>query len=172
MNRVAMIVVVVLAWVVVPAGALASHNEGGGQDSSRDFAVGTGQNEIGRVSFAANGGPSLLGEPVTGHFHARGATPLGPFNIEGPVTCLNVFGSEAGLFYPVRDPELPSEPSGVFIFLRDNGNPANGDPADQIGFVPIPFGEELPEFPTCPPLPPAELFEIEHGNFTIHDADF
>jgi hypothetical protein len=172
MNRIAMTVVALLAGVVVPAGALASHNEGGGQGSSRDFAVGTGQNEIGRVSFAAHGGPSLLGEPVTGHFHAKGATPLGPFNIDGPVTCLNVIGREAGLFYPVRDPEPPAEPSGVFIFLRDNGNPANGDPADQIGFVPLPVGEEIPEFPTCPPVPPAEVFEIEHGNFTIHDAGF
>jgi hypothetical protein len=90
-------VVALLAWLVVPAGALASHNEGGGQGSSRDFAVGTGENEIGRVSFAAHGGPSLLGGPVTGHFHAKGATPLGPFNIDGPVTCLNVIGREAGL---------------------------------------------------------------------------
>lgn len=169
MNRIAMTVVALLAWLVVPAGALASHNEGGGQGSSRDFAVGTGQNEIGRVSFAAHGGPSPI-EPVTGHFHARGATPLGPFNIDGPVTCLTVSGREAGLFYPVRNPEPPAEPDGVFVFLRDNGNPSNGDPADQIGFLPI--AGPITEPPACPAVPRSEVFEIEHGNFTIHDAGF
>jgi hypothetical protein len=155
------------AFLALAGGASASHQQGGGQGSSRDFAVGTGLNEIGRVSFAAHGGPSPL-EPVTGHFHAKGATPLGEFNIDGPVTCLTVFGNEAALFYPVRNPEPPAEPDGVFIFLRDNGNPASGDPPDQIGFIPI--AGPITEPPVCPLVAPGSIFEIERGNFTIHDG--
>jgi hypothetical protein len=169
MNRIAITAALaLLAWLALPAGGLASHTDGPGQGSPRDFVVGTGVNEIGRVSFAGHGGPSPL-EPVTGHFHAKGATPLGPFNIEGPITCLTVFMNEAGLFYPVRDPERPAEPDGVFVFLRDNGNPASGDPPDQIGFIPTPGPIPIPL--GCPPVPPLEIFELEHGNVTIHDAD-
>lgn len=169
MNRIAMTAAALAACPVVPAGAMASHSDGGGQGSSRDFAVGTGQNEIGRVSFAAHGGPSPL-EPVTSHFHAKGVFPVtGEFNIDGPVTCLTVFDNEAGLFYPVRDPEPTSEPNGVFVWLRDNGNPASGDPPDQIGFAPT-FGP-ISEPPLCPVAPPLSgIAEIEHGNFTIHDG--
>jgi hypothetical protein len=77
--------------VIGPGLAGASHQPGGG-GGARDFAVGTGTNEIGRVSFAAHGGPSP-GEPVTGHFHAKGVFPgMGEFNIDGPVSCLHVLG--------------------------------------------------------------------------------
>src|ERR671914_177985 len=124
MNRIAATAVLSLVGALaLAAGASASHQTGAGQGSPRDFAVGSGMSEIGRVSFAAHGGPSPL-EPVAGHFHAKGEFPgTGEFNLQGPVTCLMVAGNEAGLFYPVRDPD-PNEPHGVFIFLRDNGNPA------------------------------------------------
>ncbi len=156
-----------IATVAVPLAmsttALASH--GGGGDGGRDFAVGSGANEIGRVSFAAHGGPSPS-EPVTGHFHARGELPgTGEFDLEGPVTCLTVVGNEAGLFYPVRDPD-PLEPEGVFIFLRDNGEPGKADEPDQIGFIPT----SIRETAVCPPVPPAELIEFERGNVTVHDS--
>jgi hypothetical protein len=167
MNRIAITAAALLAWLVIPTGAFASHSEGQGQGSERDFAVGTGMNEIGRVSFAGHGGP--FPEPVSGHFHAKGVTPLGPFNIDGPITCLTVFGNEAGLFYPVKNPEPPAEPDGVFVFLRDNGNPASGDPPDQIGFIPTPGPIPVPL--GCPPVPPLEIFELERGNVTIHDGD-
>jgi hypothetical protein len=173
MNRIAATAVLSLVGALaLAAGATASHQTGAGQGSPRDFAVGTGMNEIGRVSFAAHGGPSPL-EPVTGHFHAKGEFPgTGAFNIAGPVTCLTVAGNpvgpdEAGLFYPVRDPG-PMEPHGVFVFLRDNGNPSGGDQPDQIGFVPT-LGP-ITDPPACPPVPPATLFNLEHGNVTIHDA--
>ena len=67
----------------------------------------------------------------------------------------------------MRDPD-PNEPHGVFIFLRDNGNPAGGDQPDQIGFVPI-LGP-ITDPPACPPVPPATLFELDRGNVTIHDG--
>jgi hypothetical protein len=147
--------------VGAPATALATHSrtDGGG----RDFAVGTGVNEIGHISFAAHGGPSPT-EPVTGHFHARGELPgTGEFDLEGPVTCLTVVGNEAGLFYPVRDPD-PLEPEGVFIFLRDNG-PPSGEQPDQVGFIPT----TITDTSLCPPLP-AEVLDLEHGNITVHDS--
>ena len=96
----------------------------------------------------------------------------GEFDLEGPVTCLTVVGNpagpdEAGLFYPVRDPD-PNEPHGVFIFLRDNGNPAQGDPPDQIGFAPI--VSPITEPPGCPAAPQGAVADLERGNITIHDG--
>jgi hypothetical protein len=155
-----------IALLAFAGGASASHQEG--QGSPRDFAVGTGMNQIGRVSFAAHGGPPP--EPVTGHFHAKGEFPPGnEFNIEGPVTCLTVTGRDAGLFYPVRNPDRPGEPDGVFIFLRDNGNTAQGDPRDEIGFLLAP-PELIPVQPACPFLPLVPRMPIDRGNFTIHDG--
>lgn len=170
MNRIVATAATLAALLVLAGAASASHQENGGQGSPRDFAIGTGLNEIGRVSFAAHGGPSPA-EPVTGHFHAKGELPgTGEFDLEGPVTCLTVVGNpagpdEAGLFYPVRDPD-PLEPEGVFIFLRDNGNPGGGDQPDQIGFIPTTIRETA----VCPPVPPAELFDLDRGNVTIHDG--
>jgi hypothetical protein len=152
--------------VALAGGASASHEEGGGQGTTPDFAIGTGMNEIGRVSFAAHGGPPPL--PVRGHFHAKGVFPgTGEFDLEGPVTCLTVVENptgpdEAGLFYPVRDPDL-NEPQGVFIFLRDNGDPAGGDQPDQIGFIPTTITQTL----TCPPTP-LNVADLDRGNITIH----
>jgi hypothetical protein len=169
MNRIAMTAAAaLLAWLALSSGTLASHSDGPGQGSPRDFAVGTGEGSIGRVSFAAHGGPSP-DEPVTGHFHAKGALLLGEigeFDLEGPVTCLEVDGNQAGLFYPVRDPD-PPEPNGVFVYLEDNGNPASGDPPDKIGFVPSALGDPPP--PRCPFV--ATSLNVESGNFTIHDAE-
>jgi hypothetical protein len=139
---------------------------GAASASARDFADGTAQGDIGRVSFSAHGGPSPF-EPVSGHFHAKGEVVpgvAGEFDLEGPVTCLHVMGNRAGLFYPVRDPD-PPEPNGVFVFLEDNGESAGGDTPDMIGFVPVAGPIEEPLF--CPPGPTP--FELTHGNITIHD---
>src|ERR671915_1863758 len=97
MNRIAATAVLSLVGTLaLTAGASGSHQTGAGQGSPRDFAVGTGVNEIGRVSFAAHGGPSPL-EPVTGNFHAKGVFPgTGEFNLQGPVNCLFVIGNPLG----------------------------------------------------------------------------
>jgi hypothetical protein len=168
MRRIASAAVITLgALLLSPGAALGSHQESGAEGSQRDFAVGTGMNQVGRVSFAAHGGPSPL-EPVTGHFHARGEfPPTNPFNIEGPVTCLTVVGREAALFYPVRDPG-PTEPHGVFIYLRDSGNPKPGNAPDQIGFIPVAGPITTP--PACPLMPPLANIDLERGNVTIHDG--
>ena len=158
--------------MLFPAAASASHAGSGA--GGRDFAVGTGANQIGRVSFAAHGGPSPF-EPVTGHFTAKGqlaelpdATEVGAFRFEGPVTCLTVVGNRAGLFYPIKNAEPDTfEGHGVFIFLEDNGHPGRGATPDRIGFVgPVP----LPVNPVaCPPGPTP--FALEQGNVIVHDAE-
>ena len=139
----------------------------------RDSAVGSGLNRIGRVSFAAHGGPSPF-EPVTGHFTAKGqlaelgGTAVGPFHFEGPVTCLTVSGNKAGLFYPLKNADPPEfEGQDIFITLEDNGNPASGDPPDRGGFLgPVP----APENPVLCPPGLVEPLDVLKGNITIRDA--
>ena len=153
--------------------AVAAGNAWAVAERSGDFAVGTGENQIGRVSFAAHGGPSPF-QPVRGHFTAKGqlaeldSTQVGEFRFEGPVTCLTVVGNQAGLFYPIKNADPPIfEGQGVFIFLEDNGNPSRGASPDRIGFVgPVPVPPD-PLF--CPPLP-TRVAELRHGNVTIRDA--
>jgi hypothetical protein len=162
----------VAAAAMALAPASASAGQGGSGGSDRDSAVGTGENAIGRVSFAAHAGRSPL-DPVTGHFTARGelaelgSTEVGAFRFEGPVTCLTVSGNRAGLFYPIKN-ATPAvfEGQGVFVFLEDNGNPEGGGDPDRIGFVgPVP----VPADPVlCPPA--ATPFPLREGNVTVHDA--
>ena len=149
------------------AAGTAGASPGGGAE---DYAVGTGQNQIARVSFAAHGGPSPL-QPARGHFMAKGTlaelgeTEVGPFHFLGPVTCLTVVGNRAGLYYPLEKSDPPEfEGQGVFIFLEDNGNPGTGSP-DRIGFVgPVP----APHDPVvCPPGPTP--LEFRHGNVEVRD---
>ena len=139
--------------------------------AGEDYAVGTGQNQIARVSFAAHGGPSPL-EPVRGHFAAKGSLAqlgsmeVGAFHFLRPVTCLTVVGNRAGLFYPLEKADPPSvQGQGIFIFLEDNGEPGRGA-ADRIGFVgPVP----APHDPAlCPPGPTP--LALEHGNVNVHDS--
>ena len=158
------------AALSAPGYAGASHAGAGG--GPRDFAVGTGQNQIGHVSFAAHGGPSPF-EPVTGHFTAKGAlvqlglAEAGAFHFEGPVTCLTVVGNRAGLFYPLKNAKPPTyEGQGIFIFLEDNGRSQGGTSPDRIGVVgPLPIP---PEPLVCPPGPTP--LEVMRGNLTVHDA--
>jgi hypothetical protein len=167
MKRTATVALTLVATLVPAAGASATHEEGPGQGSPRDFAIGTGLGSIGRVSFAAHGGP--VADPVTGFFHAKGEVIeglFGEFDLQGPVTCLHVIGKTAGLFYPVRDPD-PTEPNGVFVYFADNGNGEAGDTPDGISFAPLEVGEEIPDPLTCAPLPAP--FDLARGNITIHD---
>ena len=157
---------------LLAAAALALALPGAAAAAPRDSAVGTGENQIGRVSFGAH---ALPGVPTsaTGHFTAKGQLAelpgvgeVGPFHFEGPVTCLQVDVNKAGLIYPLKnaDPEQ-FEGDWIYITLEDNGNPASGDPPDRIGFAgPAPG----PPPPVCPPT--TATADITHGNFTIRDA--
>ena len=159
---------------VLVAGAVTAASTGaavGDERGRSDFAVGSGVNQIGHVSFAAHGGPTPF-EPVRGHFTAKGAlaaigeAEVGEFHFEGPVTCLTVVGKTAGLYYPLKNSNPPEfEGQGIFITLKDNGNPTSGVP-DEIGFVgPVPAPQEPL---ACPPGPTPVAFRS--GNITIHDA--
>jgi len=174
--------------VLAPAGvSSATHQENGNQGSPRDFAVGGGTSGDTRVGFGAHGGPTLaLGgrDPVTGHFRSGGSvlklpdgTDVGEFQLEGPVTCLNVKGNQARLIYPVKQgrPEF-MESTEIFIFLEDNRKPGEADgPRDKIGFGILPDLND-------PDDPPSEqdvgcllpftgaTSDLEKGDITVHDA--
>jgi hypothetical protein len=189
--------------VLAPAGvSSATHQENGNQGSPRDFVVGGGT--IGsnngtifgatQVAFGAQGGPTMVdrsqdpevifGDPVTGHFRSggelldpQGGTNPTEFQLEGPVTCLNVKGNEARLIYPVKrgSSEL-MEQSEIFIFLKDNRKPGEADrPKDTVGFKIL--EDETPEDD-----PPSErdgecdtddmgaTSNLEKGDITVHEA--
>ena len=181
-------VVAVLAPVAVSS---ASHQENGEQGSPRDFAVGSGSSGDTRVGFAAHGGPTDLsggGDPVTGHFRSGGSvlklpdgTDVGEFQLEGPVTCLNVKGNQARLIYPVKQgrPEF-MEQSEIFIFLEDNRKPGEADgqkDRDRVGFKILPDEDETPDDDPpseqdgeCDTEDEGATSELEKGDITVHDA--
>jgi hypothetical protein len=71
----------------------------------------------------------------TAHF-TLGAITL--FSLRGPVTCLDVVGHQAGLFYPITssDPSIfAATDSGVFIYVDTD---AHGKPKS-VGFLPVPL---------------------------------
>ncbi len=169
--------------VLAPAGvSSATHQENGNEGSPRDFAVGGGTSGDTRVGFAAHGGPTDLsggGDPVTGHFRSGGsvlgAGPDDPteFQLEGPVTCLNVEGNQARLIYPVKrgSPEL-MEQSEIFIFLEDNE--ANGR-KDRVGFEILPDTNDPDDPPSEQDVGCLQPFtgvtsELEKGDIKVHDA--
>ncbi len=118
------------------------------------------------VSAHENGGSGPFGT-----FSAHGAiqdliggSQLLPFHFKGPITCLDIQGHNAGLFYPIEESESPifSGHFGVLIFIHDSGS--SGQP-DQFGFLgPLPITAS----PICPPGPTP--FTVSKGDFTIHDG--
>ena len=174
--------------VLAPAGvSSATHQENGNQGSPRDFAVGGGTSGDTRVAFGAHGGPSALlggGDPVTGHFRSGGsvlgAGPDDPteFQLEGPVTCLNVKGKQARLIYPVKrgSPE-DMEQSEIFIFLEDNRKPGEADRRkDRVGFKIL--DDETPnddppseQDEECDTGDMGATSELEKGDITVHEGD-
>ena len=108
-------------------------------------------------SRAANATP----DTATGTFTAQvslGSASL--FTLHGPVTCLDVRGNSAGLFYPITSssPTIFSKiDSGVFIYLRAAGK---GLPA-LVGFVPVPVHRTK----TC--APGAALLPVTSGSVSL-----
>ena len=161
------------ASLCLPAAAVATHN--GTTGGPRDFAVGGGTAsqpgfEAG-IGFAAHSGPA--GERPTGHVRARGVFGLSPFAFEGEVTCLLVTGNRASFKYRFKhsdtEPDL-LDGGGIEVFVEDNGEPS-GDTPDESGFV-GPFDEETFEATDpsrCDP-PGATPFQVDSGNFVVHDA--
>jgi hypothetical protein len=91
------------------------------------------------------------------HFEV-GGTDL--FTLRGPVTCLDVVGDQAGLFYPITssDPSIfAATDAGVFIYLDTD---ASGK-AKSVGFLPVPFHSVK----SCKPS--LALLPVTSGNATL-----
>jgi hypothetical protein len=98
---------------------------------------------------------------ATGTFTANlalGSVSLGSFS--GPVTCLDVRGNQAGLFYPITSssPSLFSMlNSGVFIYIQLD---SAGKP-QFVGFLPVPFASVS----SC--APGLALLPVTSGSATL-----
>jgi hypothetical protein len=100
-------------------------------------------------------------DSATGEFSAHGAFgSVGLLTLHGPVTCLDVRGNRAGLFYPITasDPPLFAKlHSGVFVYLDVS---SRGKPL-LLGFVPAPISHAT----SCAPGP--ALLPITSGSATL-----
>jgi hypothetical protein len=109
------------------------------------------------ASRPANSAVTAATGSFTAHF-VLGSTTL--FTIAGPVTCLDVVGHQAGLFYPITssDPSLfAATDSGVFIYLDTD---AHGK-ARSVGFLPVP----LQKMKSC--APGLALLPVTAGTATL-----
>jgi hypothetical protein len=177
MRRCMAAVALGLFVVAFPAASSASHS--GSAGGPRDFAVGGGANTFpfpNQVGFAAQA------DPVTGHFRAKGDLdgdgPMGPFALEGEVTCLIVAPSldgqatRASIRYRFKHAEGSAEGlegGGIQVFVEDRGEPVGGQPVDGAAFREfVPQGTFVP---TACQDPNSTIYDpIESGNFTVHDA--
>lgn len=98
---------------------------------------------------------------ASGVFDAHGTLGSTTFTrLHGPVTCLDVRGDRAGLFYPITssDPPLFAKlHSGVFIYLQLN---KRGKPIT-LGFLPVPIASTK----SC--APQAALMPVTSGTATL-----
>lgn len=139
--------VVVLA-VAVPA---ASASAAPAQMITADVASGPFHIVV-EAARGANAAP----DTATGDFTAQ--TPL--FTLHGPVTCLDIRGDSAGLFYPITasDPPVFAQlHSGVFIYFRA----AKGKVPALVGFVPVPAHHVT----SC--QPGGALLPVTSGSLTL-----
>ena len=163
--------------------AAASHAGGGG---GRDFAVGSAKNmqaEVSpypaelRVSAHAFDDelPTLGGlfgsDRVTGHVVGSGALPIGPFHVQGEVTCLKVVGNQATIKYRFKTTSgagAPPEGWGVQVFVMDGGSGVlpDGNGTD----LPLPAEDFEPFADQCE-RPRGPYNPIDSGNYVVHDAD-
>lgn len=113
------------------------------------------------IAFDATRAADAPADAATGDFVADpslGGIPL--FRLHGPVTCLDVRGNRAGLFYPIQDssPSLFSMlGSGVFIYIQLD----SAGKAQSIGFLPVPSSHTS----TC--APSLALFPVTSGSATL-----
>jgi hypothetical protein len=109
------------------------------------------------ASRAADSAP----DAATGTFTAQASLAGVPlFSLHGPVTCLDIRGGSAGLFYPIASssPSILSKlDSGVFINFRAA---SSGLPA-LIGFLPVPIHSTK----TC--SPGGALLPVTSGSLTL-----
>jgi hypothetical protein len=150
----------------------------GGNASNKDSVHGGG--ELGTAlpprppnHFAINAQSGPNGENAFGEIHFTAANGAhARFN--GDVVCLRVAGSMAALLYRVKESGTfgqPFEDGGGIIFVNDNGNPDQGDPADRVSDVRLnsrQFERQLAAGCPAPTVVPPQ--EIIHGNVIVNDA--
>ncbi|MDP9116245.1 MAG: hypothetical protein M3O28_03080 [Actinomycetota bacterium] len=113
------------------------------------------------ITVTARRAPNAAADSATGQFAAD--VSLAGFrlsSLSGPVTCLDVQGHRAGLFYPITSssPSLFSHVnSGVFIYfqLSDTGV------AQSVGFLPVPIASTR----SC--APSLALLPVTSGSVTL-----
>jgi hypothetical protein len=134
--------------------------------SERDFAVGGGQSSVGsNFGLSAHSGPS--GEDAFGHLSD---TIPDDGKIRARVVCLQVVTDpngvkRAGIIGRITESSSNTFPPGTFIrsSVRDTGLPGGSGDGYRRAFTSI-----VPNPMVCPPQ--ALIFDLEHGNINIHDA--
>jgi hypothetical protein len=164
------------------AGNISSSEDGedGPGGDQADFASGTAKNTFpdggpNHLSVSAHSDPS--GDDPSGHVRAQGDLGfglLGPFKLEGEVTCLRVSGNRAAIKYRFKHAEGSAEPlegGGVQIFIEDNGKPEGGDPVDANTFdPPQPAGVFDATAELCDDPRPRAYDPVDSGDYEVHDA--
>ena len=90
----------------------------------------------------------------------------------GPVQCLKVSGNKATAIIKIgldftRDPSLAG--GGDEIFVKDNGNPVNGQPVDQIRNILFPASAWSKHQECSDPIDP-NTQPLSAGNIVVHDG--
>ena len=138
-------------------------------NDQRDFAVGGGQSSFTpfpNFGLSAHSGPS--GQDAFGHLSD---TVPGDGKIRARVVCLEVVTNSttgvktAGMIGQITESSSNSAPAGFFIRIsvRDTGLPGGEQDGYRRSIQSIP-----PNPLVCPPQ--NVIFNLEHGNINIHDA--
>jgi hypothetical protein len=162
----------------VAGGAVASSAAG---DGTGDLAIGSAVNQFptpagpgfARLSVRARSGPA--GEDPRGHVKGVGTsgTPMGTFEVSGPVTCLRVEGNRAAIKYrfdQASGSAAPFKGGGVEVFVDDNGKPRQGQPVDaSAAGAPQPAGAFGAAATQCddPNLAPYDT--VQSGDYAVKD---
>jgi hypothetical protein len=149
--------VIVIALSSVPAGGSGAETPSSPAETINANVVSGPASIQVQAQRAANAPP----DSATGEFTAHiSLGPLKVLTLQGPVTCLDVRGDQAGLFYPITSssPALFSDlHSGVFIYLSID---ASGKPRME-GFLPVPLASTT----SCPPG--LALLPVTSGTATL-----
>jgi hypothetical protein len=174
---------VVLTVVGLSAGALAgglgaaAATGGGGGDFARGSALNQFPTPAGpgsaQLDVAAYSDPSGLDPKGSVHATGTSGTPMGDFEVEGPVTCLRVDGNRAAIKYrfsKATGSAAPFQGGGVEVFVEDNGESRRGRPVDANANRPPELAGEFDATATqCDDPSTATYDTVTSGDYTVRD---
>jgi hypothetical protein len=168
MRLVTSVTIALVGLLAVVGSAAATHS--GGQGPGRDLVAGTGAVETGPifVKLHVNAMSGPLGEDPRGHLTFRGnPPPFGAVDIQGRITCLNVFGNQTTVGFVVTKSRA-GFPVGTFgeFSIVDSGEPGTLDRFEgrpTLGALPPGSAPS-----TCAPFDARQT--MTQGNFIVHDA--